>query len=98
MDAPSTPRSRRSLLTAAAAAGGALAAQALVRPSPVSAADVVLRAVNNATTLTTIRTTEATSTAKALMGLVTFAGSGPSTAGVFGQSNASNGNGVFGMA
>jgi hypothetical protein len=96
--APSAPRSRRALLTAAAAAGGALATQALVRPSPVSAADVVLGASNTATALTTIRTTEPTTTAKALLGLVTYAGSGPSTAGVMGQSNATNGNGVFGVA
>jgi hypothetical protein len=52
---PNRPRSRRSLL---AAAGGALATQALVRPSPVAAADVVLGAVNTATAATTIRNTQ----------------------------------------
>jgi hypothetical protein len=91
-------RSRRSLLTAAAAAGGALATQALVRPAPVEAASVVLGAVNSATAATTIRTTQALSSAKAIVGLVTHSGAGPSTAGVQGQSNAQGGNGVFGVA
>src|SRR5262245_29024006 len=98
MNPTAQPRSRRSLLTAAAAAGGALAAQALVRPSPAAAADVVLGATNTATAATTVRTTEVSATAKALIGLVTNAGVGPSTAGVQGQSNAQNGNGLFGVA
>jgi hypothetical protein len=98
MATPAAPRSRRSLLTAAAAAGGAMAAQAFVRPNPVAAADVVLGAVNTAAAVTTIRTTEASGTAKAVSGLVMFAGMGNSTAGVQGQSNAANGNGVFGVA
>jgi hypothetical protein len=92
------PRSRRSLLAAAAAAGGALATQALVRPSPVAAADVVLGAVNTATNATTIRNTQALSSAKAIVGLVTTTIAGSSTAGVQGQSNATNGNGLFGVA
>src|SRR6186997_976631 len=96
--APSAPRSRRALLTAAAAAGGALATQALVRPSPVAAADVVLGATNTASSVTTIRSNEASASAKALSGVVLFAGTGNSTAGVYGQSNAANGNGVFGVA
>jgi hypothetical protein len=95
---PNHPRSRRALLTAAAAAGGALATQALIRPTPAAAADVVLGAVNTATAVTTIRNTQALNSAKALVGLVTYAGAGPSTAGVQGQSLAANGNGVFGVA
>jgi hypothetical protein len=98
MDPSSSPRSRRSLLAAVAAAGGALATQALVRPAPAAAADVVLGAVNTAATTTTIRSNEAVNTAKALMGVVLHAGAGGSTAGVWGQSNALNGNGVFGIA
>jgi hypothetical protein len=85
-------------LAAAVAAGGALATQAVVRPTPVAAADVVLGAVNTATDATTIRNTQALNTAKAIVGLVTFTGAGPSTAGVQGQSNAANGNGVFGVS
>jgi hypothetical protein len=92
------PRFRRSLLTAAAAAGGALATQALVRPSPVAASDVVLGATNTTASATTIRTNEVAANAKALVGVVTHTDAGPSTAGVMGQSNATNGNGVFGVA
>jgi hypothetical protein len=98
MDARPATRTRRSLLTAAAAAGGALAAQAIARPAPVSAASVVLGAVNTAGTATTIRSNEAANTAKALIGVVLHAGAGGSTAGVQGQSNALHGNGVFGVA
>jgi hypothetical protein len=70
----------------------------MVRPTPVSAADVVLGGINTASSATTIRTTEASATAKALIGHVLTAVAGPSTAGVQGQSNAQNGNGVFGYA
>jgi hypothetical protein len=94
---PST-RSRRSMLAGAATAAGALAAQALIRPTPVAAADVVLGAVNTADAATTIRTTEESASAKALIGLVTTTIAGSSTAGVQGQSNAENGSGVFGLA
>jgi hypothetical protein len=97
--AASGPRSRRSVLAAAvAAAGGALATQALVRPTTVAAADVVLGAINSAPAATTIRSTQALNSAKAIVGVVTFAGPGSSTAGVQGQSNSQNGNGVFGVA
>jgi hypothetical protein len=89
---------RRSIGTAAVAAVGAVGTQALVRPDRVAAADVVLGAVNNATNATTIRTTQATVSAKAIVGLVAHAGAGASTAGVQGQSNAANGSGVFGVA
>jgi hypothetical protein len=91
-------RSRRSILSAAAGVGGALAVQALVRPTSVSAASVVLGATNNATAATTIRTTQATSTAVALKGLVATTGPGGATAGVWGQSNAQHGSGIFGFA
>jgi hypothetical protein len=94
----SARRSRRSVLTAAAAAGGALATQALVRPTPVAAADVALGAVNTAPTATTIRSTEASGSARALIGQVLTTGSGFATAGVFGQSYADGGNGVLGIA
>src|SRR5262245_51354350 len=95
---PTAPRSRRALLTAAAAAGGASAPQALLRPSAVPSADVVLGATNTAPTATTIRSNEVSASAKALIGLVTTTVAGPSTAGVQGQSNAANGNGLFGVA
>src|SRR5262245_49231270 len=94
----SATRTRRSLLTAAAAAGGALAAQAIVRPSPVAAADVMLGAVNVATTSTEIRSTQEWIQAKAIVGHVTYTGAGSSTAGIFGQSDALNGSGVQGWA
>jgi hypothetical protein len=86
------------VLAAGAAATGALAAQAIARPSPVSAANVVLGAANTAGSATTIRSNEAIHTAKALVGVVLHAGPGGSTAGVQGQSNALHGNGVFGVA
>jgi hypothetical protein len=92
-------RSRRALLTAAAAAGGALATQALVRPAPATAADVLLGGINNTTAATTIRNYVAGQVdAKAIVGLVSHTAPGGSTAGVMGQSNARNGNGVFGVA
>ena len=62
MNSSTEARSRRSLLVAAAAAGGALATQALVRPEPASAASVTLGVVNNESTATTFRTTQATNT------------------------------------
>jgi hypothetical protein len=64
----------------------------------VAAADVLLGGVNNASVATTIRSDEAVSTAKAIVGIVLYDGGGGSTAGVQGQSNAVNGNGVFGVA
>jgi hypothetical protein len=91
-------RSRRSLLVAAAAAGGALATQAIVRPEPAVAAAAQLGVVNNTTAATTIRTTQAASGAKALIGVVAYTGAGGATAGLQGQSNALQGNGVFGVA
>src|SRR5262249_6454525 len=63
-------RSRRSLLAGLAAAGGALASQALTRPLPAAAADVALGTVNTAAATTTIRNTQAAPTAVALKGQV----------------------------
>jgi hypothetical protein len=91
-------RTRRTILVAAAAAAGGAAVQAIARPDRVAAADVSLGAVNTATAATTIQTTEATSTAVALSGVVLHTGSGPSTAGVHGRSDARNGIGVQGIA
>jgi hypothetical protein len=59
---------------------------------------VELGATNTAAGVTTIRTTEASESAKALVGHVLNSGSGPSTAGVYGRSDALDGNGVFGVA
>jgi hypothetical protein len=98
MTTPSTPRTRRSVITAAAAAGGALVTQALVRPAPAAAANAVLGVINNTTAVTTFRNTQVSNTAKGFMGLVTQSGPGGSTAGVQGQSNSLHGNGVFGVA
>jgi hypothetical protein len=98
MDARPTKVNRRSVLTAAAAAGGALATQALVRPTPAAAADVVLGAINTATSETTIRNTTAANTSVAVKGVVTTNVNGGATAGVWGQSNAQGGSGVFGIA
>jgi hypothetical protein len=64
----------------------------------VAAADVVLGAVNTASSATTIRNTQALNSAKAIVGLVTTSIAGPATAGVQGQSNAANGNGLFGVS
>jgi hypothetical protein len=59
---------------------------------------VVLGALNTETTQTEIRTTQATNTARAIAGVVTHTGAGGATAGIWGQSNAQNGSGVFGVA
>jgi hypothetical protein len=64
----------------------------------VSAASVQLGVVNSATAATTIRNTQAAPNAKALLGVVSYTGTGTATAGIHGQSNAVNGNGVFGVA
>jgi hypothetical protein len=98
MDLNNESRSRRSLLTAAAAAGGALAAQVLVRPAPVAAATVTLGALNHATATTTFRNLQAATTAVALKGVVAHTGAGGGTVGVWGQTHAQNGTGVFGIA
>lgn len=87
-------RIRRSFLTAAAAATGALAAQALARPLAAAATSVVLGGVNDATSPTIIRNTKAAIDAVAIKGIVTTAGPGGATAGVWGQSNANNGYNV----
>ena len=92
------PRTRRSVLAATAAAVGALVAQAIGRPEPARAADVVLGGTNSTTRLTTIRNTAASSSAKAIAGRVTYTGSGASTTGVEGTSAANGGNGVVGKA
>jgi hypothetical protein len=92
-------RSRRSLLTAAVTAGGALVVEAIARPTPAAAADVLLGGINNTTSATTIRNNVVGPTdAKAIVGVVSQTGPGAATAGVMGQSNAKNGNGVFGVA
>jgi hypothetical protein len=99
--APDSPRSRRSLLTtAAAAAGGALAASALGRIPAASAANadpVKVGGLHMGTAVTEVRNTAATSNAVALKGFVTTTGPGGSTAGVWGQSAAQGGSGVFGI-
>src|SRR5262245_32626589 len=101
MTQTSPPRSRRSLLTAAAAAGGALAAQALASATSTFAANgdpVKVGQLNVGTATTTVRNTAALNTAVALRGEVGTTGPGGATAGVWGQSAAQNGNGVFGVA
>jgi hypothetical protein len=102
-EAPEQParRSRRSLLTAAAAAGGALAASALGRVPAASAANgdgLKVGQLHTGTAVTEVRNTAAASNAVGLKGFVTTTVSGGSTAGVWGQSSAQNGNGVFGFA
>jgi hypothetical protein len=98
MDARDRSHSRRSLLTAFAAAGSALATHAILKPDPASAASVELGATSTAATATVIRTVEASVSARALVGLVTTTTLGGATVGVWGQSNALHGNGVFGIA
>jgi hypothetical protein len=101
--APDKPasRSRRSLLTAAAAVGGALAAGSLGRVPAASAANgdgLKVGQVHAGTQVTEVRNTAAVSTAVGLKGFVTTTVPGGATAGVWGQSNAQNGSGVFGIA
>jgi hypothetical protein len=92
------PRSRRSLLAAAVAAIGAVAAGGVIRPTAVAAADIVLGRLNTTRRATTVRNVKASATAKALIGQVTTTTTGPTTAGVQGQSSALNGRGVVGLA
>ncbi len=91
------PRSRRSLITAAAAALGAIAAQAVVLPSPASAASVSLGHSNHATDTTDIQNLSSQPGAKALMGRA-ISSSSSSSIGVLGDSRGPNGTGVYGKA
>ena len=95
---PDPGRSRRSLLAAAAGAAAALVGRSLADPDPVAAASVVLGGVNTTNAATTIRTTQASASAKAVVGKVLTAIAGPNSAGVQGSSNAQGGIGVFGIA
>jgi hypothetical protein len=95
---PPRPRTRRSVMAAAAAAAGVFAVESIRRPAPVAAASVVLGSQNTATKATTIRSTNAGTSAKALVGVITQTGPGPSTAGVEGRSSAQGGAGVSGVA
>jgi hypothetical protein len=54
--------------------------------------------LHTGTAVTEVRNTAAVNTAVALKGVVTTTVAGGSTAGVWGQSNATNGNGVFGVS
>jgi hypothetical protein len=92
---------RRSVGAAATAAAGALGAAALNGPGLASAANGDPVRVGNltvGTALTTVRNNQDASDAVALKGLVATTGPGGGTAGVWGQSWANNGNGVFGIA
>ena len=91
-------RTRRSVLFAAVGAAGAFVAQAIGRPAPVAAADVVLGTTNNTTAQTTIRNTSATATAVALVGQTTYTGAAQQSRGVVGVSNGQGGVGVAGSA
>lgn len=90
--------SRRSVLTAGAAAIAAIATQAIVRPEPVAAASVQLGHKNTSTDPTTFSNPKLTSNARALIGQTTFTGFGTATAGVTGISKGDDGNGVVGVA
>jgi hypothetical protein len=102
--APEVSRRRlltRSLRTATAAAAGAIGAAAFAGSSVANAANgdpVLAGAVNTGTDVTTVRNTQVAIDTVALKGVVTQSDPGVSTAGVWGQSNAVNGNGVFGIA
>ncbi len=93
------PRSRRSLLVgAAAAAAGALVAQAVGHPATADAAGVVLGHSNTASSTTTIKNNRASASAKAISGQTTFTGTAASSAGVRGESKGQDGRGVLGVA
>ena len=91
-------RSRRALLTGAAAALGALAVQAVALPEPASAAGVVLGGTNNSGHATTIQNTAHSSSAKAIVGRTTYTGAASSSAGIAGESKGTGGIGVYGVA
>jgi hypothetical protein len=77
-----------------------MAARALAG-TPVAGADgdtLKLGRTNGATLATVVQNTAALANAVALKGVVATSQPGPSTAGVWGQSNAQRGNGVFGIA
>jgi hypothetical protein len=99
VEVPSTAaRTRRSLLTAAVAAAGALVATGIARPEPVSAASVVLGGSNTTNKLTKIINNKAASDARALLGRTSYTGGAGSSAGVYGDSKGHNGRGVLGTA
>jgi hypothetical protein len=91
-------RTRRSLFVAALGAAGAFVAQAVGRPMPVRAADVVLGGTNNTTATTTIRNNAASSSAVAIVGRTTYTGLAQQSRGVVGLSAGENGVGVSGSA
>lgn len=92
---------RRSLSTAAAAAAGAVSASALgggIATRATNGDPVTVGNLNTGTSATTVRNMQVATDAVALKGIVAMAGAGGSTAGLWGQSNATHGNGVFGIA
>src|SRR5262245_20659637 len=100
--AQGTPRTRRQVLRAAvAAAGGALAAQALGISDAAEAANgttVQVGSSHSGTATTTIKNTSASRTAVAIKGVVTASSAGGSTVGVRGESATGHGAGVYGVA
>jgi|GEM_PF-4655151 len=94
------PVSRRSWLTAAAAAVSAVAVATVV-PAGVNAATappVKLGTTNTGNKTTTIKDTAASSSAKAIVGRTTYTGTATTAAGVQGISDGKNGSGVIGQA
>jgi len=92
------PRTRRSLLAAAAGAVGAFVAQALGQPARADAASIVLGSTNNATTATTIQNTASNAGAWAIVGRTTYTGAALASKGVYGISKGQHGTGVAGDA
>jgi hypothetical protein len=89
---------RRSLLAAAAGAAGAFVAQALGRPAPADAANVILGGTNNSTTVTAFRNTKADGFARALLGRTTYTGDSASGRAVLGFNEGKDGTGIWGEA
>jgi hypothetical protein len=104
--------SRRAVLLAVVGGGAAFAARAIGAPAPAGAASAVqLGATNTSSRATTLLNTNASASAKAIVGRATGAGVnganstngnsgalGSSSSGVVGLASSTNGNGLFGTA
>lgn len=96
---PSRERSsRRLFLTAGAAAVAVAVADAVISPSEVDAAGIVLGGTSSTTRPTTVRNTKASASAKALIGRTTYTGGALNAAGVQGIADGVNASGVWGTA
>ena len=95
------PRSRRAILAAIAAAGGAFLTRGFVQPDAAEAANgdtVKVGQTKTGTKPTTVRNRANATGAKALVGRTTFEGAAANSAGIWGESLGAGGVGTLGTA